>query len=203
VLAAAVAQGDLESFLLEVKAPFDGVVTERLVHPGALVGPGSAGPELLRLEQVSRLRLVIAVPEASAAGIAPGKSVRFRVPAHPGREFTAVVARIPRALDPKTRSMAVEADVNNPRNDLAPGMYAEVEWPSARARSLLVPLASVVITTERSFVIRVVGGKAEWVNVTTGATGGDLVEVFGPLARGDEVVKHATDEIRNRSRIAR
>ncbi|MSV28185.1 MAG: efflux RND transporter periplasmic adaptor subunit [Bryobacterales bacterium] len=192
---------DLESYL-DVKAPFDGVVTERLVHRGALVGPGSAQSGLLRIEQVTRLRLVVSVPETEAAGLVIGGRLRFRVPAHPARAFTAVIARIPRSLDAATRSMPVEADFDNGRGDLAPGMYAEVDWPIRRAaKSLLVPPAAVVATTERTFVIRVSDGKAEWVNVKKGVVSGDLVEVVGALAAGDKIVKRATDEIRNGSPV--
>ena len=190
---------DLESYL-DVTAPFDGLVTERLVHRGALVGPGSAQSGLLRIEQVTRLRLVVSVPETEAAGLAIGGRLTFRVPAHPAREFKAVIARIPRSLDAATRSMPVESDFDNSRGDLAPGMYAEVDWPLRRAaKSLLVPPSAVVATTERTFVIRVPGGRAEWVNVKKGAVSGDLVEVVGPLAAGDRIVRRATDEIRNGS----
>ncbi len=192
---------DLESYV-NVKAPFDGVVTERLVHPGALVGPGSAQSGLLRIEQVSRLRLVVSVPETDVAGLTVGGRLTFRVPAHPAREFTAAIARIPRSLDSKTRSMPVEADYNNTGGELAPGMYAEVDWPLRRAaRSLLVPTTAVATTTERTFVIRVSSGKAKWVNVKKGAVSGELVEIVGRVAAGDKIVKRATDEIRNGSRI--
>ena len=192
---------DMESFL-DVKAPFDGVVTDRFVHPGALVGPGTTASGLLQLAQVSKLRLVVSVPEAEVAGIAAGRTIKFRVPAFPGREFSGVIARNPRTLDPKTRTMPVEADVNNPRNELSPGMYAEVDWPSAPSRrSLLVPPTAVATTTEQTFVIRISNGIAEWVNVTRGSPVGELIEVFGTLAPGDEIVRRATDEIRNGSRI--
>ena len=86
------------------------MVTERLVHPGALVGPG-ADPVLLVIQQVSRLRLVVAVPEEDVGGIVPGAKVAFQVPAYPERTYSGTVARISHALDPKTRTMAVELDV--------------------------------------------------------------------------------------------
>jgi len=185
---------------LNVEAPFDGVVTERLVHPGALAGPNT-GP-LLRIEQVSKLRLVVSVPEADTGAIPKGATLRFRVPAFPGQTFSATVARIPRSLDFQTRTMPVEADVNNPSGALAPGMYADVDWSSRRGKaSLLVPPTAIATTTERSFVIRVAGGRAEWVNVSKGAVAGDLVEVFGTLSEGDVLVKRATDEVRNGSAV--
>jgi membrane fusion protein, multidrug efflux system len=181
-----------------IVAPFAGRIVERLVHPGALVGP-TTGP-LFRLEQVSRLRLVLPVPEHSMGVIAAGRILEFRVPAHPGRTFTAKLARSAGSLDPKTRTMSVEADVDNSAGLLAPGMFPEVSWPIARdTAALIVPATAVVTTTERTFVIRVASGKAEWVTVKKGPSAGDQVEVAGNLKAGDIVVRRATDEIRNGS----
>jgi membrane fusion protein (multidrug efflux system) len=185
-----------------IVAPFAGRIVERLVHPGALVGP-TTGP-LFRLEQVSRLRLVLPVPEHSMGVITQGRVLEFRVPAHPGRTFTARLARSAGSLDPKTRTMSVEADVENGAGLLAPGMFPEVSWPISRdTEALLVPATAVVTTTERTFVIRVTNGKAEWITVKKGATAGDQVEVAGNLNAGDVVVKRASDEIRNGSVLKR
>jgi membrane fusion protein, multidrug efflux system len=185
----------LEGFL-RVTAPFAGRVTERLMHPGALVGP-AAGP-LLRLEQVSRLRLTVAVPEQYAAGISRGRQLQFRVPAHGGRVFTGTVARVAGSLDARTRTMPVELDVDNADGALAPGMFPEVTWPvMSQAGAVLVPATAVVTTTERTFVIRVRGGKAEWVTVRKVAPRGEVTEVTGALAPGDTVLKRGSDEIRD------
>ncbi|MBM3739332.1 MAG: efflux RND transporter periplasmic adaptor subunit [Acidobacteria bacterium] len=195
---------ELESYL-DVKAPFDGIVTDRQIHPGALVGPGAGANNLplVVIEQHSRLRLVIAVPEADAGGIARGANVAFKVPAWPGQTFSGTVSRLSNAMDAKTRTMPVELDVTNPRMALAPGMYAEADWPVRRTRpSLMVPATAVVTTTERSFVVRVNNGRAEWVNVSKGAMSGELVEVMGAIEVGDVVVKRATDEIRDGSPVA-
>lgn len=195
---------DLESYLT-IRSPFSGVITERLIHPGALVGPssGSSTTPLLMLEQSSHLRLVVAVPEAIVGGIVNGAIVPFRVPAFPGKSFDGLVSRTAHSLDEKTRSMAVELDVKNPRLQLAPGMYPEVVWPvRAPHPSVLVPPASIVTTTERTFVIRVKNGVTEWVNVNRGPAAGDLVEVYGPLKPGDLIVQHGTDELRPGARVA-
>jgi RND family efflux transporter MFP subunit len=182
---------------LKISAPFEGIVTERMVHPGALVGPGN-DIALLMIEQVSHLRLVVPVPEEDVSGITSGASVTFQVPAWPDRTFTGTIARISRSLDPKTRSMAVELDVMNRDGALAPGMYPTVKWPVRRSRpALFVPKTSVVTTTERTFVIREQSGKAEWVDVKKGVADGDLVEVMGNLKPGERVVRRATDEIRD------
>jgi membrane fusion protein, multidrug efflux system len=189
------AQKELESYL-QISAPFDGVVTDRLVHPGALVGPG-ADLVLLVIQDISHLRLVVAVPEESIGGIVNGARVTFRVPAYPERTYSGTVARTSHSLDPKTRTMAVELDTLNGDRSLSPGMYPSVKWPVRHSRpTLLVPSTSVVTTTERTFVIRAQNGRAEWVNVIKGASDGDHVEVAGNLRAGDLVVRQATDEIR-------
>lgn len=181
-----------------IVAPFAGRIVERLVHPGALVGPAT-GP-LFRLEQISRLRLVLPVPEHNLGTIVVGRPMEFRVPAHPGRTFSARLARSAGSLDVKTRTMSIEGDVDNAAGLLSPGMFPEVSWTIVReSAGLFVPVTAVVTTTERTFVIRVNGGKAEWVTVKKGAAAGDLVEVIGGLKPGDVVVKRGTDEIRDRS----
>lgn len=181
---------------LKVTAPFDGVVTTRFIHPGALVGPNS-GVALLEVQQVSTLRLVVSVPEENVGGIVRGASVAFTVPAYTGRTFSGKVARLAEALDPKTRTMPVELDVINRDRMLAPGMYPTVHWPVRSSdQGLFVPKTSVVTTTERTFVVRDKDGRAEWVNVQKGQADGDLIRVLGPLQAGDRVVKRATDEIR-------
>jgi RND family efflux transporter MFP subunit len=192
---------DLAQYL-QIRAPFDGVIIERNVHPGALVGPGTGSPPLLRLHQISRLRLVVAVPESLVGAIVKGARVPFAVPAYPGETFTGVVNLIARDLDEKTRTMPVELDVKNPDLRLGAGMYPEVRWPVRRPQpSLLVPPTSIVTTTERMLVIRVSNGMAQWVNVSRGARVGELIEVFGALKEGDTVVRRGTDEIREGTRV--
>ena len=189
-------QKDLAAYL-RITAPFDGVVTERLVHPGALAGPGT-DTALLIIQQLSRLRLVVAVPEQVATTVTPGTRAEFRVPAFPDRTFAGTVARSSHVFDPKTRTMAVELDVQNRDGLLSPGMYPTVKWPLRRAgQALLVPRTSVVTTTERTFVVRSRNGLAEWVDVQKGVADGDLLEVRGDLKAGDMVVRVATDELRN------
>jgi RND family efflux transporter MFP subunit len=190
---------DTEGYL-QVTAPFSGVVTERNVHPGALVGPssGTSGTSpMFRIVENSRLRLVVPVPEAYTSELKNGTAIPFTVAAYPGRAFSGTVARIAHAVDVATRTMAVELDVANAAGQLAPGTFAAVKWPVRRSRpSLFVPSTSVTSTTDRTFVIRVQDGKTEWVDVRTGLTSGPLVEVFGELNAGDEIAGRGTDELR-------
>jgi membrane fusion protein, multidrug efflux system len=97
--------------------------------------------------------------------------------------------------------MSVELDVLNRDGAFAPAMYPSVKGPMRSARAeLWVPKTSVVTTTERTFVIRDRNRRAEWVDVKKRATEVDLVEVIGPLAPGDRVVRRATDELRDAPR---
>jgi RND family efflux transporter MFP subunit len=185
---------------LRVTAPFAGVVTERNVHPGAFVGPNSgqgAAIPIVRVMDDTRLRLVVPVPEAYASSITSGEMMAFTVTGYPGEMFFGRVARSAHALDVSTRTMAVELDVNNRDGRLAPGTYCQVKWPVKRSKpSLLVPTGSVASTTGRTFVIRISNGQTEWVDVKTGVTTGPLVEVFGGLKPGDQIVARGTDELR-------
>jgi len=190
---------EIEGYL-QVRAPFDGVVTERNVHPGALVGPASGSGTnvpLLRVEETARLRLVVPVPEKYVAGMTEGAKVEFSVPAFPNQMFSGTVARIAHSVDTKTRTMPVELDVSNPGRRLASGMFPEVLWPVRRSGpTLFVPTSAVARTTEATFVVRIREGDAEWVNVQTGELDGKLIEVFGDLHEGEDVAARGTDELR-------
>lgn len=186
---------------LTVSAPFDGVVTERNVHPGALVGP-QAERALLRVQQISTLRLTVAVPELWVGAITEGAEATFTVRAYPSEHFTATIRRVSHAIDPKTRAMAVELDVDNAGARLAPGMFATVTWPVRRPQaSAFVPVTSIVQSTERTFVAKVNEGIIEAVTVQRGAQLGDRAEVFGALREGDLVVKRGNEELRTGQRV--
>jgi RND family efflux transporter MFP subunit len=191
---------EIEEYL-QVRAPFDGIVTERNVHPGSLVGPatissGAAMP-MLRVEKTARLRLVVPVPEKYATGINVGSKVEFSVPAFPSQTFAGTIARVAHSVDVKTRTMPVELDVNNSDRRLSSGMFPEVLWPVQRTEpTLFVPTSAVARTTEATFVIRIRGGNTEWVNVQTGELDGKSIEAFGGLHEGDEVAVRGTDELR-------
>jgi membrane fusion protein (multidrug efflux system) len=179
------------------------VITTRNVHPGALVGAAVNSEPMFQLETLNRLRRVVPVPEAEVGAIPKGVRVAFTVPAYPTETFSGTVSRIAHSMDAKTRSMPVELDVANTNGRLAAGMYPSVKWPvHGSQRVLLVPLTSVVNTSERTFVIRVQDGSAEWVDVKRGAVHGDLVEVIGSLTDKDVVLRRGSDEIRQGTRIS-
>ena len=190
----------LESYL-EIRAPFDGIVTLRNLHLGALVGPasGQAGSQpIVQVENLSRLRVVVPVPEAYVAGVQAGQQASFNVPAYPGRTFQAPIVRISYDINQNTRTMQVELDFHNANAEITPGTFANVEWPIRRTYlTLFVPSTAITTDLQRTFVIRVRQGKAEWVDVKSGVTMEGKTEVFGDLKAGDLVVRNATDSIRS------
>nr|WP_310587506.1 efflux RND transporter permease subunit [uncultured Dyadobacter sp.] len=184
---------------LTVTAPFDGIITERNISPGALVGPGEGGAKpLFILEDNTKLRLTLAIPENISSAIPNKGEVSFTVPASPEKIYKAVYARSSRTLSEENRSMITEFDVSNRSNELKAGMYAQVQLNTARAgNTLFVPVTAVVSSSEQVFVIRDKAKKAEWVPVKRGIVVDTLVEVFGDLHDGEAIVKKASEEYRN------
>jgi RND family efflux transporter MFP subunit len=184
---------------LDIRAPFDGVITLRNINEGAYVGPGGKTTDpLLIIQDQNRMRLVVSVPEDYTGGLDGKDQVTFSVAALPSRKFTARITRLAGALDTKLRAERIEMDVYNNDRKLLPHMYANVDIPlPSRDSSLIVPKTAVVTSTERVFVIKIVNNKAEWVDVRKGFQSGDQMEVYGNLKSGDEIVKQASDEIRD------
>jgi RND family efflux transporter MFP subunit len=188
---------------LEIRAPFDGVITVRNVNLGAYVGPGGKGTDpLFVLQDQNRMRLVVSVPENYTGGLSNKDVVTFTIGALPNQKFTAQVNRLAGALDEKLRSERLEMDVYNKDKKLLPHMYADVNVPlPSHDSTLIVPKTAVVTSTEKVFVIKVANQHAEWVEVKKGFSSGDQMEIYGKLEKGDQVVKKASDEIRDGSPV--
>jgi membrane fusion protein (multidrug efflux system) len=189
----------LESYL-NIYAPFDGIVTTRNLHPGALVGPAS-GPSgtmpIVEIVDNDHLRLIVPVPEAYVGEMKLGQQVAFTVPGRPGETFHAPIARISHDVELNTRTMPIEMDVHNADGRLSPGSFSSVQWPVSRATAtMFVPTTAVTNDQQRTFVERVRNGKVEWVDVVTGLNVSGNIEIFGDLKPGDEVIRNATDAIR-------
>ncbi|MDB5149931.1 MAG: efflux transporter periplasmic adaptor subunit, partial [Mucilaginibacter sp.] len=189
---------------LEIKAPFNGVITSRNVNLGAYVGPGGKSTDpLFTIQDQGRLRLVVSVPEVYTGALSSKSEVNFTVRALPSEKFTAQVKRIAGALDEKLRAERLEMDVYNKDKKLLPHMFAEVSLPlPAGDSTYVVPKTAVATSTEKVFVIKVVDHKAVWVDVKKGLSNGDSIEIFGgDLKPDDKLVKAASDEIRNGSTL--
>jgi membrane fusion protein (multidrug efflux system) len=189
---------------LEVRAPFNGVISARNVNPGAYVGPSGKGSEfpLFTLQEQRHMRLVVSVPEDYTGYLNNQNSVDFTVKALPNEHFSAQVHRLAGALDNKLRAERVEMDVYDDHKRLLPGMVAEVNIPlPAKDSAFIVPTSAVVNSTERIFVIKVVDHTAKWVDVKLGRSQNGKTEVYGDLNAGDSLIAQASEERRDGSPV--
>jgi len=185
----------MEDYLV-IRSPFNGVVTARNIFKGDFVD--NTGKTLLfRVEDNSSLRVDVAVPEAYNSTTLKDNEASFTVSANPGQVFKAKLARKSDAIDPQTRSETWELTFPNTNGLLKPGMFAQIVLPVSRPKEgFLVPFKAVVSTQERKFVIRVVNGKTQWVDVKTGFTGKEKTEIAGDLKPGDQLVAQANEELK-------
>ena len=192
------AMESMKDYLI-VKAPFDGTITQRNIHPGALVTVGNKtdAKPMLELQQISKLRLEVKVPETFATQLENNQKVSFVVDALPGKTFSGIISRQANSLDEKYRSESVEIDVLNSDNILMPGMYAEVLLPlKGHANACIVPQAAVITSTEKKYLIKVKDHKAAIVDVRTGNESNGMIEIFGDVKAGDAVIEKASEEIK-------
>ena len=189
---------------LKITAPFDGIITERALAPGAFVGPNEkSGVPILKLKKESKLRLHIAVPEKSLAEVSIGEIVTFHVKSYPDELFQGKITRLSRSLNIMTRSELVEMEIDNANGKLLPGMYAIASLPIRRnERSMVVPKTAIVTNMEKQFVIKIKNkNEVTYVDVEKGEDQNEGVEVFGELNPGDTLLNAASDEIRQKSKI--
>ena len=182
---------------LQVRAPFDGVIAERNVHPGALVSAESHGSQpMLDLRQTDHLRLQVDIPEGIAAGLQEKDTLTFYLSAYPGKKMTGHISRKSQLVNSEFRAERMELDVYNHDGKLAPGMYADVLFDSrGNPDGFPVPRTAVVTSTERKYVIAVRNGRAVRVDVATGNESADKVEITGDLQPGDTIVTKASDDL--------
>ena len=182
---------------LRIYAPFDGMIIQRNVSPGALVAPGKATDQpMLILQDIHKMRLTVDIPEDYVDKVDLTKPVSFTFNAMPGQVHTARISRSANSLG-SMQEEAIEIDVLNKNGQLKPGMYAEVSIPMlSGAKSLVVPNSAIVRSTEREYVIAARNGKANLVDVKEGLASNDSTEVFGKLKANDKIVLHPSDEIK-------
>ncbi|HTF36156.1 MAG TPA: efflux RND transporter periplasmic adaptor subunit [Myxococcota bacterium] len=191
-----------------IVAPFDGVVTARFVDPGALIqasghggssemegsspGKGNNVP-IVTVSDIDTLRVYVYVPEEETSLIKAGMPVTLRLREFPGREFKASVTRFATALDLSTRTMLVEADIENQKHELYPGMYADVVIELARHDSALkLPASAVGGSGDASFVYVVREGRLAKIPVKIGFTNEGKVEIASGLDGDESVVGTVT-----------
>jgi len=179
-----------------VVAPFDGVVTARATDVGALISAGS-GPELFHVAATRRLRVQVHVPESSAAGVRVGARGSITVRDRPAQSYPATVARTARALDPATRTLLVELEVDNRAGELLPGGLADVRLELAGASGALrLPAAALQFGAEGTRVATVgADGRVRLRKIVLGRDLGREVEVLAGLGADERVVLDPPDSL--------
>jgi RND family efflux transporter MFP subunit len=187
----------------KVTAPFDGVITSRNVDVGALVtaggSPGLAAMpgELFHVEQTATLRIFVNVPQDDASYVTPGTQVYLTTQQYPGRQFPARVARSADAIDPVSRTLRVEIDVDNHDGALMPGAYAQVHLALLTSRPALdLPVSALLFRPDGVTVALVSNdNKVQLKNVTIGRDFGTYVEIATGIAATDRVINNPGDSI--------
>ena len=182
---------------LKVTAPFNGIITERNIHPGALVNAAAKDKPMLELKQLDHLRLQADIPEGLSAGLKDKDTVCFYVNALQGKKMTGTINRKSNNIDPAYRSERMEIDVPNKDAVLSAGMYADlILYPKGSMNVLSVPKSAVVTSTEGKYVLKMSDKKIKKINVSTGNSSIDKTEIYGDLQAGDTVIVKANDEIK-------
>ena len=184
-----------------VKAPFDGVITQRNVDVGALVSTGNT--LLYRIAQIGTLRTYVNVPQAYVTAVRVGQPAALTVSHVPGRRFAGTVARTANALDPATRTMLVEIDVPNADGTLFPGTYAEVDLNGSRTNPpLVVPAAAILFRTDGAQVAVVRSDDTVHLQkISVGRDYGDRVEILQGVEEGATIVAAPGDSAREGAKI--
>jgi RND family efflux transporter MFP subunit len=184
-----------------IRAPFDGVIGERLVSVGDYVIRGTKVAHVMR---VSTLRVELTVPEQYISTVAAGRAVTFEVDAYPGRTFTGRVRYVSPALKADSRALVVEALVPNESRLLKPGFYATASIEQASpSPALIVPASAVRAGAGASRLFVVSGDRVEERVIALGdAVDGDRLEVTGGLKAGERVATSNVAQLTDGARIA-
>ena len=169
-----------------IRAPYDGVVTQRNINTGDFIVPAAAGAKgqpLYVINQTDPARVFVNVPGADAAWIRDGEPVTLRLQGAGGEVFQAKVTRNAQVLEPQSRTLRTEIDIPNPAGKLLPGMYVQARIMVQHANVWTVPAAAVVTEGDQTYCFCVLQGKAVRTPLQVGLSGGGLVEVLKKLVK--------------------
>jgi RND family efflux transporter MFP subunit len=184
-----------------IASPLSGVVVQRRLDPGTLVGPPGGGA-IVTVARVDVLRVFITVNERELGGIRVGKEAHIELDALPGRTFTGRVVRLSPALDPATRTLDAEVQFDNRAGELTPGMYGRgAIVVEVHPKAAVVPVGAVVLSDRKAYAFVVEGDLVHRRALTLGVDGGDWFEVKVGLHAGEEVVVGGSEALADGMKI--
>jgi RND family efflux transporter MFP subunit len=179
----------------KIYAPFDGVVTARNTDIGALIQTSDTR-EIFHLAAIDKLRIYVSVPEVYAPMISNGEKIALTIDSFPGETFNGVVVRNSDTIDPASRTLNVEVDVDNPTGKLLPGAYvfAHFKFPSTTG-SVTVPANTLLFRSEGPRVGVVRDGRTKLVPITIGHDYGTSMEILSGLTSQDDIIFDPSDSL--------
>ena len=188
-----------------IRAPFGGVVTQRYVDIGALMPAPTAATQsaqpLVDIADIAVVRVVIYVGQRDATGIHVGDRVSIARDDDPTRPIAAKVSRIPIDLDLRTRTMWVEADVDNADNRLYPGSFVTVTLDVPAPAGVIIPSDAIALVQGNPSVALIASGIAHFVPITVADDDGKVARVVAGVHAGDQIAARITDELRDGGRV--
>ncbi len=182
----------------KVYAPFSGVITTRNVDTGALINAGgnTPGKELFDIAATDRLRVYVNVPQANSRAARPGSPAYITQLEFPARKFSGKIVRTSDAIDPVSRTLLTEVDVDNPTGELLPGAFVSVHLKlDSKIAAVTIPVNTMLFRSEGLRVAVVRDGKAELVPITIGRDFGNDVEIVAGVTPQDSVVLNPSDSL--------
>lgn len=177
-----------------IVAPFSGVLGLRQVSPGQLI---STGAVITTLDDVSKIKVDFSLPEVQMASLKVNLAIEARSDAYPDQLFTGRVISVDSRVDVNSRSIAAQAEIDNPDNTLRPGMLLEINVLQSQRSALVIPELALQQIGSESFVYRVtLDGNAEKTIVKPGSRSFGFVEIAQGLKAGDRIVVEGTSKLR-------
>jgi RND family efflux transporter MFP subunit len=186
---------ELQSFE-KVYAPFDGVVTARAVDTGQLIDTGT-GRELFRLQAIQTLRVYANLPQVYSGNVKRGAKIDLTFAEHAGKTYQGTLVRTADAIDPASRTLLVEIDVDNRAGELLPGSLAQVHFKTPPSGPTFIVPAAALIFRKEGMRVGVVdsGSIAHLAAVVIGEDDGANVQIVTGLNAGDRVIQDPPDSL--------
>ena len=181
-----------------VYAPFDGVITARNIDIGALIDAGGNAPgkELFDIAATKQLRVYVNVPQQYSRDVKPGGAAYITQAEFPGRRFAGKIVRTSDSIDPVSRTLLTEVDVDNPTGELLPGAFLSVHLKlKSETPAIVIPVNTLIFRSNGMEVAVVRNNKAELLPITIGRDYGTEVEVLSGVTSQDAIIENPSDSL--------